>query len=402
LEKDNTKELGRVVHIDEGKIRGHLDEMVRGTVEQTLNDLLDAEADRLCNAPKYARSPDRVDSRAGHYERKLLTKAGEVKLKVPKLREAIFETAIIERYKRRESSVEEAMIEMYLAGVSVRRVESITEALWGAKVSPGTVSKLNKRIYGHIEKWRNAAHRGELPLCVSGRRGAKAKLGRRGAQHLRAGGYWRRPRWLPHHPWRGRRSQRGQSRLEQLSQIPERARPHGRQAHHLRRLPGPGGINGRLLPEAKWQRCTVHFYRNVFSHVPRGKVAEVARMLKAIHAQEDLAAAKDKVQAVVKKLRGMKLKSAADLVEKVVEQTLTYYHFPSEHWRRIRTNNPMERIIREIRRRTRVVGAFPDGESALMLVAARLRHIASTKWSTRKYLNMELLNYDNHREALAD
>ena len=106
MEKDNTKELGRVVHIDEGKIRGHLDEMVRGTVEQTLNDLLDAEADRLCNASKYARSPDRVDSRAGHYERKLLTKAGEVKLRVPKLREAIFETAIIERYKRRESSVE--------------------------------------------------------------------------------------------------------------------------------------------------------------------------------------------------------------------------------------------------------------------------------------------------------
>jgi putative transposase len=139
----------------------------------------------------------------------------------------------------------------------------------------------------------------------------------------------------------------------------------------------------------------VHFYRNVFSQVPRGKGAEVARMLKAIHAQEDLAAAKDKVQVVVKKLRGMKIKSAADLVEKVVEQTLTYYHFPSEHWRRIRTNNPMERIIREIRRRTRVVGAFPDGESALMLVAARLRHIASTKWSARKYLNMELLNYDN-------
>jgi putative transposase len=158
---------------------------------------------------------------------------------------------------------------------------------------------------------------------------------------------------------------------------------------------------GDFYPEAKWQRCTVHFYRNVFSRVPRGKVAEVARMPKAIHAQEDLAAARDKVQAVLEKLRGMKQKSAADLLEKIVEQTLTYYHFPSEHWRRIRANNPMERIIREIRRRTRVVGTFPDGQSALMLVAARLRHIASTKWSTRKYLNMDLLNYDNHREALA-
>ncbi|KIX14039.1 transposase, partial [Dethiosulfatarculus sandiegensis] len=85
---------------------------------------------------------------------------------------------------------------------------------------------------------------------------------------------------------------------------------------------------------------------------------------------------------------------------KNIDQTLTYHHFTSKHWRRIRTNNPMERIIREIRRRTKVVGAFPDGESALMLVAARLRHVASTKWGTRKYLNMELLNHRDYRESL--
>jgi len=158
---------------------------------------------------------------------------------------------------------------------------------------------------------------------------------------------------------------------------------------------------GEFYPEAQWQRCTVHFYRNVSSQVPRGKVAEVSRMLKAIHAQEDLAAAREKARAVVETLGATKLKGAARLVEKVVEQALIYYHFPSEHWRRIRINNPMERIIREIRRRTRAVGAFPDGESALMLVAARLRRVASTKWGTRKYLNMELLNYKGYREALA-
>ena len=401
MENDNTKELGRVVHIDEGKIRGHLDEMVRGTVEQTLNDLLDAEADRLCNAPKYARSPDRVDSRAGHYERKLLTKAGEVKLKVPKLREAIFETEIIERYRRRESSVEEAMIEMYLAGVSVRRVESITEALWGAKVSPGTVSKLNKRIYGHIEKWRTRPIKGSYAyvyldgvvlkrswggevrnisvLVAIGvdQDGYRSILGvAEGAKEDKAG-------------WSGFLKHLKQRGLTGVKLIISDA------------CLGLVESIGDFYPEAQWQRCTVHFYRNVFSQVPRGKLAEVSRMLKAIHAQEDLQAAKDKAQAVVEKLRSMKLRSAADLVEKVVEQTLTYYHFPSEHWRRIRTNNPMERIIREIRRRTRVVGAFPDGESALMLVAARLRHVASTKWGTRKYLNMEPLNQGNYREALA-
>ena len=132
---DNTNEAGvtkghpGLIWIDEGEIRSHLDQIVRGTVEETLNTLLEAEADAICKASRYERSPERTDTRAGHYDRKLHTKAGEVTLKVPKLRSLPFETAIIERYRRRESSVEEAMMEMYLAGVSVRRVEDITEAL---------------------------------------------------------------------------------------------------------------------------------------------------------------------------------------------------------------------------------------------------------------------------------
>src|SRR5580658_7609288 len=124
-------------------------------------------------------------------------------------------------------------------------------------------------------------------------------------------------------------------------------------------------------------------------------------MLKAIHAQEDRAAALAKVKEVTARLRTMKLKSAADLVEQRATETLTYYGYPSNHWRQIRTNNPLERIIREIRRRTRVVGAFPDGHSALMLTAARLRHIASTKWGKRRYLSMDALLNPAKQEAAA-
>jgi putative transposase len=127
--------LNNVIRIDDERIKGHLDRVVRGTVEETLNALLDAEADRLCNAQRYERTDARRDTRAGHYERGLHTKAGEVTLKVPKLRRQTFETAIIERYRRRETSVEEALIEMYLAGVSVRRVEDITEALCRRRAS---------------------------------------------------------------------------------------------------------------------------------------------------------------------------------------------------------------------------------------------------------------------------
>lgn len=123
--------------------------------------MLDAEADELCGAKRYEHSANRVDTRAGSYERQLHTKAGEVTLKVPKLRKLPFESAIIERYKRREISVEEALVEMYLAGVSVRRVEDITPALWGTRVSPSTVSELNQKIAVQIEEWRQRPITGE-------------------------------------------------------------------------------------------------------------------------------------------------------------------------------------------------------------------------------------------------
>ena len=166
-----------------------------------------------------------------------------------------------------------------------------------------------------------------------------------------------------------------------------------------------------FFPEAAWQRCIVHWYRNVFSHVPSTKVREAAAMLKAIHAGEDIAAARQKAGQVIEKLRGLRLTAAAQLVEGAVEETLAYYApffppppppyaFPAEHWRRIHTNNPLERILREIRRRTRVVGAFPDGQSALNLAAARLRHIAGTAWSTKRYLNIELLKDQQMRGAI--
>lgn len=141
-------------------------------------------------------------------------------------------------------------------------------------------------------------------------------------------------------------------------------------------------------PESHWQRCAVHFYRNVFSVVPKGKVEEVALMLKVIHACEDKVSALEKARLVSEKLEQMRLPKAATKVREVIHETLAYYDFPSHHWSEIRTNNPLERLMREIRRRTRVVGAFPDGHSALMLSAARLRHVAGTKWGLKRYMDM--------------
>lgn len=387
----NVKDLSEVIRVDEEKIKSHLGELVRNSVEETLNEMLQAEADELCQAKRYERAAGRKDTRAGSYKRKLHTKAGEVELQVPKLRTLPFETAIIERYRRRESSVEEALIEMYLAGVSVRRVEDITEALWGSRVSPSTVSRLNQKIYEQIDRWRNRSIEGEYPYVF-------------------LDGMWLK------RSWGGEVSNvavliaigvDSEGFREVLGVVEGTKEDRESWKGFLRHLKDRGlkGVKlfisdkclglveslGEFYPEALWQRCVVHFYRNVLTATPKGKAKEVAAMLKAIHAQEDRQAAREKVQAVVKKLEKMKLGKAAGIVREGCEETLSYYEFPREHWRSLRTNNPLERIIREIRRRTRVVGSFPDGQSALMLVAARLRHIAGTKWGMRRYLAMERL-----------
>jgi transposase-like protein len=398
---ETEKNLSQIIKIDEGQVQQHLGEMVRSTVEETLNAMLDIEADHLCNAQRYERTEARTDQRAGHYKRKLHTKAGEVELKVPKLRKATFETAIIERYKRRESSVEEALMEMYLAGVSVRRVEDITQALWGMRVSAGTVSDLNQKMYQRIEAWRNRPIEGVYPYVYLDGISLKRTWGGevRNVSVLVAIGV-------------------GEDGYRDILGIAEGCKEDkAGWSSFLAYLKQRGLSSPELFisdkciglieslaeyyPESKWQRCTVHFYRNVFSVVPKGKVKRVAAMLKAIHAQEDLEAARDKAKAVAAKLETMKLRTAAEKVREEIDETLTYYAFPDKHHRQIRTNNPLERIMREIRRRSRVVGCFPDGQSALMLAAARLRYIAGTKWGTRRYMNMQRLKEHKQEQQAA-
>ena len=329
--------------------------------------------------------------RSGHYKRNLHTTAGEVELKVPKLKGVPFETAIIERYRRRESSVEEALIEMYLAGVSVRRVEDITEVLWGTKVSPGTISNLNKKAYEHIEIWRTRPLSGNYPYVYVDGVYLKRSWGGeiqnvsvlvaigvsqnecREILGAAEGMKEERESWRSFFVWLKERGLTGvhliigDKNLGMLETIPE------------------------VFPDAKYQRCTVHFYRNIFSVTLRNKRKTVDLMLKEIHAQKSKQAAREKALQIAEKLKAMKLSKAAKKVEDDIEETVTYMDFPSQHWTRIRTNNTIERLNREIKRRTKAIGAFPDGQSALMLVCVRLRHVAATDWGSRRYMNMDHL-----------
>ena len=382
----------KIITLNEDAVKTELKDLVRKSVEETLNELLDSEAEELTGAAKYERNESRKGYRSGHYTRNLTTTSGNVKLSVPKLKGVPFETAIIERYRRRESSVEEALIEMYLAGVSVRRVEDISEALWGSRVSASTISDLNQKAYVHIEEWRQRPLHGKYPyVYIDGiylkrnwggefenvsilvaigvdEEGYREVIGategmKEDKESWRSFLVWLKERGLD-----GVKLVVGDKNLGMCESVHE------------------------VFPEAKYQRCTVHFYRNIMSSVPRNRIREVTMMLKAIHAQENKEAARKKAREVVEKLREMKLNAASKKLEDGIEETLTYMDFPSQHWLKIRTNNVIERLNREIRRRTRVVGAFPDGNSALMLVCARLRYVAGKDWGCKRYLCMKYLD----------
>ena len=381
----------KIITLNEEAVKTELKDLVRKSVEETLNELLDSEAEELTGAAKYERNESRKGYRSGHYTRNLTTTSGNVKLSVPKLKGVPFETAIIERYRRRESSVEEALIEMYLAGVSVRRVEDISEALWGSRVSASTISDLNQKAYVHIEEWRQRPLHGEYPyIYIDGiylkrnwggefenvsilvaigvdEDGYREVIGaaegmKEDKESWRSFLVWLKSRGLD-----GVKLVVGDKNLGMCESVHE------------------------VFPDAKYQRCTVHFYRNIMSSVPRNRIREVTMMLKAIHAQESKEAARKKAREVAEKLREMKLNAAAKKLEDGIEETLTYMDFPSQHWLKIRTNNVIERLNREIRRRTRVVGAFPDGNSALMLVCARLRYVAGKDWGCKRYLCMKYI-----------
>lgn len=380
-----------IVSFDENAIKDELKELVRQTVEDTINALLEEEADELVGAERYERTASREAYRAGHYDRELVTTTGVVNVEMPKLKGARFTTAIIERYKRREISVEEAIVEMYLAGVSTRRIEDVSEILWGAGVSAGTVSNLNEKAFHAIEEWRSRPLEHEYRyVYIDGiylKRswgGGFENVAVMVAIGVNEDGYREiigcaegftesKECWSGFLSWLKGRGLRG-----------------------VRMFTGDkdSGMTGALaevFPQARYQRCTVHFYRNVLSKVPRSKRSSVAAMLKAIHAQESREACEEKAGAIAAKLDGMKLPEAARVLRGGIAETLTYTAFPMEHWKKIRTNNAIERLNREIRRRTRVIGTFPDGKSALMLVSARLKYVADSEWGSRRYLDVSLL-----------
>ena len=278
-----------------------LDTMVREKVERIVNAMLDAEADEIANAARYERTGERKAYRAGHYERKLTAKAGRLALKVPKLKGALFESAVIERYRRREQSVEESLIDMYLAGVSTRRVDDISQLLWGERMPSQTLSDKLRKVYDQIDEWRNRPLGGECPYVFMD-----------GVWHKRS--------------WGG--SVENVSVLVAIGVAEGMKEDKASWEQFIRsmierglkgvrlvvgdRCAGIVATVGEMLPQARYQRFMVHFIRNVLSKVPPTHREWASAALKAIFAMESRASALAKAESVAAEMEARRLKAAAN------------------------------------------------------------------------------------------
>ena len=388
----------KIIQSDDAMFESKLDALVRVKVEQAINAMPDAEADEIADAARYGRKTDRKAFRAGHCERTLTAKAGKSSLKAPELKGALFGSAVIERCRRRESSVEEALMEMCLAGVSTRRVDDISRLLWGERMPSRTLSdklkKIYKKIYKEIDEWRKRPLGSECPYVF-------------------VDGVWRKRSWGGHVENVSVLVAIGVStegRREAIA-VDEGMREDAASRERFfrsvieRGLRGVGLVVGdrcaglvstvnSMLPNARYQRCMVHFMRNVLSKTPPSHREWASAALKAIFAQENRESAMAKAGTVAGEMEERKLKAAANRLREGVGETTTCLlpEFPANHRIKLRTDNVIERLNKEIRRRTRVVGGFPDSNSALMLVCARIRYVTSRSWSDRRYMDMSRLD----------
>jgi transposase-like protein len=370
--------------------RSWIEEEIRGAVKAVLEEILEAEIAAHLGAAPGERSEARSGYRNGSYTRGLKTRVGELEIEVPRDRAGTFRPGVFERYRRMESPLEEALLRAYLEGVSTRRVGDIAEALSGEGISAATMSRLNGRLSDRLQQWRERPLSGAYPyLYLDGISlvvrwgGASERVSVLVAIGVSEEGFREVLACVAgfresEESWRGL--------LRGLSQ-------RGLQGVRLVISDAGAGLKAAMadfLPGAKWQRCTVHVMRNVLDKVPQSRRAEVAAALKAIWHQENADEARHKATRVREQFQ-KSLPAAMRTLDAALEDSLSFYAFPREHWKMLRTNNPLERLMKEIRRRTKVAEQFPSEESALLLVTARLKRIHES-WAERRYLDMAPLH----------
>jgi putative transposase len=370
----------------------------RQVLQTVVQEVLEAEMTEAIGAEKGERTVQRLGYRSGYYERKLVTRVGVLELRVPQDRAGRFSTELFERYQRSEKALVSALVEMYVQGVSTRKVKAITEELCGHAFSASTVSEATARLDEALQAFFERRLSEPYPYLILDARYEKVReAGVIASQAvLVAIGV----------DWEGRRQMLGVELANRESRSSWREFVAGLKQRGLTGVefvvsddhPGLTAAIGELLPEAVWQRCYVHFLRNALDYVPRKVDDDCLMELRWFYDRRDLAEVKRDLAQWIAKWQA-KYPKLVDWVENNIEQTLSFYRLPLPHHKHMKSSNMLERLNQEIKRRTLVVRIFPNPQSCRRLVRALAVEIHENWLEATRYLNMDHLR-EHKKESL--
>ena len=374
------------------------EDYLRPLVKELLQEMLEAEMTETLRAGKSERTSARLGYRSGYYPRTLVTRVGKIELRVPQDRDGQFSTEIFDRYQRSEKALVSALAEMYIQGVSTRKVKAITEELCGHAFSASTVSRINKSLDAKLLQFAERRLHEAYPYLILDARYEKVREDgcvRSRAVLIAIGINAEGRRCVLGVELANRETRNSWKNL--LVSLLERGL-HGVEYAVTDHHEGLRQALREVLPQASWQRCYVHFLRNALDHLPRKADDDCLQELRWLYDRRSVSEARQDLVAWLQKWSS-KYPKLCDWVEENIEETWTFYRLPLQHHKHMKSTNMLERLNEEIRRRTRVVRIFPNSESCLRLVRALAVEIHENWIEGTRYLNMELF-YEHQKEQL--
>jgi len=373
-------------------------DLLKELVQQTVQEVLEAQMTEILGASKGERTTGRRGYRSGYYDRNLITRVGRIELRIPQDREGRFSTDLFERYQRSEKALVTSLMEMYVHGVSTRKVKAITEELCGYEFSASTISRLNKKLDTQLAQFACRRLEDAYPYLILDAR----------YERVREDGVVRRRAVLIAIgiSWEGRRCVLGVELANRESRTSWQSFLQGLKERGLSGVEfvvsdQHEGLRKAIvesLPDAVWQRCYVHFLRNALDHLPRKGDHDCLIELRWLYDRRNVDEARRDLSAWLKKWQ-RKYPKLCDWVEDSIEETFTFYRLPITHHKHLRSTNMLERVNEEVKRRTWVVRIFPNADSCLRLVRALVAEIHEGWEESSRYLNMQLL-IEQKKEAM--
>ena len=383
-----TKRQARTGVVELKAVLGWDEDYLRAMVQSIVQATLEAEMAEAVGAEKGERTETRLSYRSGYYRRALVTRVGTLELRVPQDRAGRFSTALFERYQRSEKALVGALSEMYVQGVSTRKVKAITEELCGHEFSASAISQINKTLDASLKAFCERRLPEAYPYLILDARYERVREagvivsqavliavavdleGRRQVLAVELANRESRSSWR-----------------ELLLSLKSRGL-FGVEFVVSDNHPGLRQAIREVLPQALWQRCYVHFLRNALDHMPRKHLDDCLQELRWIYDRRELTEVRRDIAQWLSKWQRKYAKLCA-WVEENIEETLTYYRLPLAHHKHMKSTNMLERLNQEIKRRTHVVRIFPNQASCLRLIRALAVETHENWLEAIRYLNME-------------